>query len=185
MKKIKIHVAAALFFAAMLCGSSCSKETETVRPIGETTRISARAAGPSANGQGTLIAGYLGDKPQHFSFHANTSPNGNVTGSFESTALGLDSRVHGRIDCLNILPDGKTAIMSGVVTVVTGDIYLIDFGFNVGDQAWFKVEDNGEGANATEDRFSDVYVFDELPPCTSDFDVELLEIANGNIQVKP
>ena len=120
---------------------------------------------------------------QHFSFHANTDENGNVSGSFESK-FGENGRLHGTIDCLSILPDGKTAIMSGAVTHVEGDTY-IGVGFRVGDDAWFKVQDNGEGANATEDSFTDVAAYFDLEPCTYDYGIDLFPILNGNIQVKP
>lgn len=188
MKRIKTIVAAALFFAAMFFVSSCSKETATVTPIGETARISTRAAGPSANGQGALFLDYPEFAPgmQYFSFHANTGADGSVTGSFE-TKWGSNGRLHGTIDCLSILPDGKTAIMSGTVTDVDGETY-IDYGFAAGLDAWFKVQDNGEGAKSIEDSFTDIFVGYDYEPCTFDygiFGVELLTIQNGNIQVKP
>lgn len=140
---------------------------------------------PSANGQGTIFINYDGFVPgvQHFSFHANTDINGNVTGSFE-TKWGINGRLHGTIDCLSILNDGKTAIMSGEITQVQGETYL-DVGFVVGMDVLFQVQDNGEGANVLEDTFSDIYADFILPSCSEDFlDVELLTITYGNIQVK-
>ena len=136
---------------------------------------------PSANGQGALDLGLA--KIQHFSFHASTDNNGNVSGSFEVKSASQDIRLHGDISCLKVLTDGKTAFMSGVVTQRTGDGFP---GFyNVGDVVFFKVQDNGEGSNAAGDKFSDVYTNGINPICNAAVPMPLLNIANGNIQVKP
>lgn len=144
-------------------------------------------SGPSANGQAAVFLDYPGSGltpgVQHFSFHTNTDMNGNITGSFE-TKYADNGRIHGTINCLSILADGKTAIMSGTVTQVSGANYIA-FGFKVGDDAWFKVQDNGEGTNATKDSFSDVYVYFDLEPCTLDYSPYLFPVIQGNIQVKP
>ena len=132
-------------------------------------------AGPSANGQGGLL---LDGRVQQFSFHANTDKDGTVTGSWESNSPGQECRTHGDITCLTILPDGKTAFMSGTITQVDG----VCFNAKVGDPIWFKVQDNGEGANATEDGFTDYYFF--LAGCLN-YNIGLKPILNGNIQVKP
>ncbi len=134
--------------------------------------------GPSANGQATLTLPYL-NGTQHFSFHAKKDGSGNVTGSFETKSAGQDIRVHGNIDCLNVLTDGKTAIMTGVVTQVVGN----GFPIAAGDRIYFKVQDNGEGANATDDKFSDYFIFGGS--CTNNFNLTMNAITGGNIQVKP
>ena len=134
--------------------------------------------GPSANGQATLTLPYL-NGTQHFSFHAKKDGSGNVTGSFETKSPGQDIRVHGNIDCLNILPDGKTAIMTGVATHVTGT----GFPIAVGDRIYFKVKDNGEGGNSPSDQFTDYYLFGGS--CSNNFGLTLNPITGGNIQVKP
>lgn len=188
MKKIKTNVVAALVFAAMFFSSSCSKETETVNPTGNTSntyQTAARISGPSVNGQGSLFLEYPGFTPgvQQFSFHANTDRNGKVTGSFEARWAD-NGRLHGTIDCLSILADGKTAIMSGTVTKVGGATYTA-MHFAVGDDTWFKVQENGEGKNATKDSFSDLFAYFDLEPCSYDYNPDLFPILYGNIQVKP
>jgi hypothetical protein len=170
---------------------SVNEEVVTVQNGGTVSdAVTTRAKGPSANGQGFLKVGYL-EGSQTFSFHANTDGNGNVTGSWQSNWQsenpGLGGKFHGTIDCLNILADGKTARMSGIVTHVTGDCCPY-FGFEteVGGIIWFEVQDNGEGANATEDTFSDWFFFGDFPTtCADDWDAILFPIENGNIQVKP
>ena len=135
---------------------------------------------PSANGQGALDLGLA--KIQHFSFHANTDNNGNVSGSFEVKSASQDVRLHGNISCLKVLTDGKTAFMSGVITQRSGDGFPGIY--NVGDFVYFRVQDNGEGSNAADDKFSDVYPSGVSQYCGPS-SILLLKIANGNIQVKP
>jgi len=136
-------------------------------------------SGPSANGQGGLT---INGQVQHFSFHANTSSAGVVTGSFEVSSPGQDVRLHGTISCLSVLGDNKTAFLSGVITQRDGDGFP---GFyNVGDFVYFEVQDNGEGSNAAGDRFSDVPTSGGTQFC-GPFLIGMFPIENGNIQVKP
>ena len=55
------------------------------------------------------------------------------------------------------------------------------FPIAVGDPIYFKVQDNGEGANAATDKFSDYFIFGVC----QNFNVALQDISGGNIQVKP
>lgn len=133
-------------------------------------------SGPSANGQGGIT---LAGRVQQFSFHASVDKNGTVSGSWESHSPGQDIRTHGTITCLTVLADGKTALLSGIITKISGD------GFpNVkeGDPVWFKVIDNGEGANNPPDQFSDYTL--GLSGC-NDYGGTMRPIENGNFQVKP
>lgn len=133
---------------------------------------------PSANGQATLTLPYL-NGTQHFAFQAKTDASNNVTGSFETKSPGQEIRVHGTIDCLTVLADGKTAIMTGVATHVVGT----GFPIAVGDRIWFKVVDNGEGGGSAADKFSDYYPMGGNG-CT-DWNAPMNAITGGNIQVKP
>ncbi len=175
--KMKTGVIAILLLSAI----SCTKENinSLSSPAKQSSDNSAKQSlspGPSANGQaGLTFNGIL----QNFAFHSSTDASGNVSGSWESKSPDQNVRTHGDIICLNILPDGKTAIMSGVVTHVNDDN---PFGVAVGDPVWFKVQDNGEGAKAPVDTFSDYYS-SFLSDC-SDADVYMRPIETGNIQVK-
>lgn len=137
--------------------------------------------GPSVNGQAALLRDYMNGEVQHMAFHASKDADGNVTGTFESKSPGQDTRVHGDITCLNILGDGKTAQMAGLVTQVVGE----GFPVAVGDYIVFVVQDNGEGSNGTADMFSDWTVAGTTAPDCSWYNGGLSEIENGNIQVKP
>lgn len=127
----------------------------------------------SASGQAGLT---IDGTAQHFAFHATKDADGNVSGSWETKSPSQNVRTHGTIDCMGF-PNTNTAYLTGTVTQTNADN---PFGVVVGDQIWFKVQDNGEGANADSDVFSDYYLFDVC----EDFLVDLLEITNGNIQVK-
>ena len=185
----------ALTVGFLITNSSCTKEKVApsahedavlVQKDATTSNtLTTRGAGASANGQGALMLDYMNGRVQHFAFHANTDATGKVTGSFESKSPGQDGRVHGTINCLTVLADGKTAIMSGVVTHVVGDGYVLGFGIKVGFPIWLKVEDNGQGANAAKDRFTDFYFLDTPISCKEDLGIDLAPIINGNIQVKP
>lgn len=174
MRRLSIF-AISLFILAIGC-----KKSDLQVPAPETQNDLAVAgaaggkSGPSANGQGTLT---VGDQTRHFSFHANTASDGTVTGSgvLSYTAGGTQTRFD--IDCMTVV--GNVATMSGVV--MEGD--AIPIGFPV----WFRVIDNGEGSNATEDRMTLMtYYTNGAPiPCTTPFANTLYNIEGGNIQVKP
>jgi len=177
MRKLQIFTLAILLFAVIGCTKT---GTDTVANKVQSSATEERLApngnsGPSANGQGGLL---LNGRVQHFAFHASIDKDGMVSGSFESKSPGQDFRTHGTITCL-VLQDNKTAIMSGVITKITGDGFP---GVVEGTPVWFKVRDNGEGANSPEDQFSDYYL--GLSGCV-DYGLPLLPITNGNIQVKP
>lgn len=163
MKKITILLSAAtllVFFAA--------------------TAFKPLPPGPSANGQGTLSPPVSpSDGFRHFSFHAKTMPGGSVQGSGVLTYIGGDLKIKFDIDCLVVT--GNTATMSGIITTHDQNPLL------VGTRCRFKVQDNGEGANATEDRITLLQV--GLPPafpCVAipATGLALNPIEGGNIQVK-
>jgi hypothetical protein len=91
-----------------------------------------------------------------FSFSAVQYADGTAEGnaqiaSRKFTLDGVELVVHMRIDCLSVLPDGKTARLSGVITRTS-------FPFPeapVGEIHRFSVQDNGE-PGAGVDKFSGV-----------------------------
>jgi hypothetical protein len=91
-----------------------------------------------------------------FSFSAVQHADGTAEGNAQiaSRKFHLDNRdlvIHMRIDCLHILPDGKTAQLSGVVTQTS----YPDPEVPVGEVHRFSVQDNGE-PGAGVDKFSGV-----------------------------
>ena len=91
-----------------------------------------------------------------FSFSAVQYADGTATGNAQiaSRKFQQDGRelvIHMRIDCLHVLPDGKTAQLSGVITRTS-------YPFSdapVGEVHRFSVQDNGE-PGAGVDKFSGV-----------------------------
>jgi hypothetical protein len=91
-----------------------------------------------------------------FSFSAVQYADGTANGNAQiaSRKFRLDNRelvIHIRIDCLHVLPDGKTAQLSGVITRTS----YPDVEVPVGEVHRFTVQDNGE-PGAGVDKFSGV-----------------------------
>jgi hypothetical protein len=171
--------------SVMLLLSGCSQE-EVQYPDNENQNLTqennqSRASGPSASGQGTLSLEVIppaGEGFRHFSFHARVKNNGSVQGNGVLTYVGGQRNIKFDIDCLEV--NGNLAIMSGVVTRDN------QFPQNVGLLCWFKVIDNGEGANAAPDQMS--LYFQGTDPavytCSNDYTVAIYDIEGGNVQVK-
>ncbi len=187
-----IRMAAATVVAGTLvvgCAAEGGPPTDPVSP----PAFSAGNSGPSANGQATLPMELLGGR-QTVAFHVREFADGSVRGSFESKSRGQDLEVHANLDCLAIT--GNEAIAGGVVTQSRVDPSF-PFPIPVGTRIWFRVRDNGEGANAPPDEFTDWFfgapelgftltvcapnVFEEFP----EFIPGYAPLANGNVQVKP
>lgn len=91
-----------------------------------------------------------------FSFSAVRRADGTASGNAQiaSRKFQLDGRelvIHMRIDCLLVLPDGKTARLSGVITRTSFPFAEAP----VGEVARFTVQDNGEPGVGL-DKFSGV-----------------------------
>jgi hypothetical protein len=137
-------------------------------------QISAAAKGnPSANGGGTTIEG--GQKST-FVFNAVKQKNGSVNGHMVYHFRSSDLTIYMTINCLKIT--GNNAVLSGVVTKVTGTAPAYIF---VGQKAVFKVVDNGQGKGASPDLISDVILFSGAN-CMTSAPSPYLPI-QGNIQV--
>ena len=139
--------------------------------------VSALVFGPgaSANGHANLT---IGGENRTFSFSANTRKNGTVSGNVTLQARQTDTFIHADINCMVV--SGNTATMSGPITNSSDETLE-------GLTGIFKVEDNGEGANAPADRLS---LYQPFAPnttfdCTIPFNPPMLESEGGNIQVKP
>lgn len=141
--------------------------------------VIARNSGPYAGGHGNLFSdGEL----RTFSFHARTFKNGITRGNLVVKNRELGIRVKAKIDCLDII--GNQATMSGFITQVNGDDPSL-----IGDKIWFRVVDNGEGQRNKSDLITLVIAELDEPgdpeDCEEDFELELMNIFAGNIQVIP
>lgn len=86
-----------------------------------------------------------------FSFSAVGYADGTATGSAQIESRKFDLVIHMTVDCLNVLPDGKTAQLSGVITRTSRPFEEAP----VGEVHRFTVQDNGE-PGAGLDKFSGV-----------------------------
>lgn len=172
--------------------STCSDEPTSVNQEPANHETALMKSGPSANGQGTLI--FDGAK-QTFSFHAR-EVNGEVKGSIQVKmrnlfGTDLDYIVHGEITCMLI--EGNMATLAGKI-IRDNNVYweLVQelwpwYECPECNYFWFRVIDNGEGANSPPDQFSDIFIPVPNYPCDMPLppDYPYLEIVNGNFQVKP
>jgi len=161
MKKIAVFFTGAMLLVALFAATA-------FKPV---------TTGGSANGQGTLSL--PGDITRHFAFHANSMPNGSVKGNGELTYTAGGAKIKFDINCLSI--SGNTATMSGVITSFP------DLPTAEGANCWFRVEDNGEGSNATADRITLLVAYTNGggATCYQNAGAALIAIDGGNIQVKP
>ncbi|HSG31425.1 MAG TPA: hypothetical protein VLB82_07760 [Thermodesulfobacteriota bacterium] len=147
---------------------------------GYSTQVIAGSAGPYASGHGNLVE--EGDL-RTFSFHARELKNSKVIGSLVLKNRSVGVRVKAKLDCLEI--NGNQATMSGIITQIMGE----GLDSLLGDEVWFRVEDNGEGFRNTGDRMTLLIVEVDEPPdpdeCTEDLGLGLMNIRAGNIQVNP
>ncbi len=136
----------------------------------------AKGSGPSATGQGRIVG-----TDRVFAFNATTRPNGTVQGQGTLNRTDSGTRFQFTIDCLSV--NGNVATMSGTITASNA------FPNSIGSPCWFRVKDNGEGANAPPDEITFLTFCPTGPvgcpiqSCSSDQGLPLLPIQAGNIQV--
>ncbi|HET7321333.1 MAG TPA: hypothetical protein VFI96_02485 [Longimicrobiaceae bacterium] len=137
---------------------------------------SGTGGGPEVSGHTnfTFAPGFF----QTTSFHARTAADGSVSGSVE---LNVHREAHdfarGTVAC--VVVNGNEAILAGPVT-----------DSNFGATAfWIRVRDNGEGAKAPADEWSDFIFYlepvaDPAALCDVIAAEQMLPIEGGNVQVR-
>jgi hypothetical protein len=170
------------------CSDQVISPTEDISPsftvVGEHS--------PSVNGNAILPPELYDGILATYAFQARSGFDGSVSGTLVSVSRGEDIRVKADLDCLVV--NGNEAILGGVVThLYTGPEF--PGVMCVGDRIWWKVKDNGEGANAPADEqtgglaeMCGMFTFTECSdyPVVGypDFVPEFIPIWAGNIQVK-
>ncbi len=140
--------------------------------------------GPYISGKGSLLLAELNGGIQEFSFFAQTDGFGTVTGGFESRIAGQDGHMRGVVNCMNVLSDGKTVILTIVITEVTGDVYIDNVKVEAGHTIWIKVQDNPPSDNAEGDKMTEFYNFHTCAiSCSEDMDAKLKLVENGTIEL--
>jgi hypothetical protein len=117
---------------------------------------------------------------QKYSNSAVRHADGSVSGEFElKSEQDGGVRVHGNVICFTIV--GNRARMGGIVEQSSEPAF-------VGLHVVWTVVDNGEGKNDPPDQTSDFFV---VPPaiaqahCATGFNLPLLPVLGGNLQVHP
>ena len=143
-------------------------------PVVSTVQAQGAGIVASANGAGQITSG---GELRTFSFTAQKDSSNNSSGQAELHSRASNLRLHMDIDCLHVV--GSTATMSGKVTQDNMN------GAFVGDPIWFRVVDNGSGANSPPDLISRVAIFvGPGVPCTDGTVIPAnIPIEAGNITV--
>ena len=189
MKTLQTYLLPGVFLLSLTLIMGCT-QTEGPAAQEETSIVEGsplfKGSGPSASGQGSLT---FNGVRRIFAFHANTHPNGTVSGNGVLNRVSSDPndrvKIKFDIDCLSV--SGNVAIMSGTTTKLS---FAPD---SVGGPFWFKVVDNSEGANSDPDEITlFFFCFPNDPDpdcddliCANDLGLPLNPIEAGNIQVKP
>ena len=147
---------------------------------GVVTMPVAAAGNSSATGGGTTDEGGL---KSTFVFNAVQKKDGTVTGHLVYHFRLLDVTI--KYDLHELCVVGNVATMSGVVTEVSGELPPFITWIFVGQDAVFQVQDNGEGAGADPDMFSDVFFYEGASCGTPPVEGFTLYLpVSGNIQVR-
>jgi hypothetical protein len=153
----------------------------------------------SANGGGHMVvdAPVIAAGEADFSFSAVQSADGRASGMFRMVRprAGLIVDFEGEVTCMSIDPALGRVWIGGVVTKNNSTDPAFQTAIHEpGDDVWFRVLDNGEGADAAADR-SSVYGFEGAGGVTTSAeycerklwaagDVNTFPLTAGNIQVR-
>lgn len=116
------------------------------------TALGGGVVASAAGGGGYLLLETL---QASFSFNAISHANGSETGRFFHSVefQGQLIEFEGRVTCLTMDAENHRAWIGGVVTANNSEHpAFVRERHEVGDDIWFRVLDNGEGANAAADR---------------------------------
>jgi hypothetical protein len=176
LKGLVCAVAGSVTFLFSACAETVDGPTALVRD-GASSAVRLALHGPitaSATGSGHFVQnGSL----RTFSFSALVDASGRVRGQAQGFARGGGRPVHIRVTCLSV--SGNAAWIGGVVTSRKNSF---------GNEAAFRVVDNGEGAKAPPDGISSL--FNSPPPgfaqliCASQPAFGLAPVERGNVQVR-
>jgi hypothetical protein len=132
----------------------------------------------SAGGPDACIA-LGGEHPgcdANYSLVATQYADGSVSGQYTDRFAGGDG-FHAVVDCLVVI--GNDAWISGVITQGRiGDIEL------AGLEVLTRVRDNGTSANDPPDQISFSFIDTELPDCTEQPDLPLLDTPEGQVTIQ-
>ena len=147
-------------FTLALVAAACSSQNEPTVPRVIKPSLSQNGIELSASGGGIVDLSTAGVGDAQFTFHAMKKADGTVSGEFrehrERNGLAIDFA--GVVTCLTVDPVLMRARVGGVITENNStDPAFLTTNHEVGDDVWFRVQDGGEGNDATDG--STVYGF--------------------------
>jgi hypothetical protein len=164
---------------ALLAALAACSSDETVAPAAP----SLAASGPQERVTGSahvLLAGF-GNAEEKYSNSIIRHADGSVSGEFElKTEQANGGRLHGTVLCFTVA--GNRARVGGVIDQSSTPLA------SVGTHVLWTIVDNGEGANDPPDQTSD---FIPVSPaqaafhCATGFNLQLIPVQSGNLQVRP
>lgn len=122
---------------------------------------------------------------RRLAFTGREYQDGSISGEWQIVIGG--TILHGNIDCLTILSDGKTGRISGIVEQAKFTT------FQVGTAFAMEFVDNGQGQAAADDEVTEILAFRNAPPevgrqfCETGEapgELEWIQITQGNFQVR-
>src|SRR5688500_5396200 len=140
----------------VLVCAACSSVIEPSPLVGTTEATLTSASGNGveihANGAGVVDLSSAGAADADFQFVAQRKADGTVLGHFRQSRMrgSLLVEFEGRVTCLTTDPafPGRARI-GGVITANNStDPAFLTVNHEVGDDAWFRVQDGGHGATA-------------------------------------
>lgn len=129
-----------LLVLAIVACAACSESA--VEPTNLQPSFARNASQQSVTGHVERDLSFGGVPVEKYSFSAVRTPTGDVNGRFEvhdNYADGNVDKITGRVTCFQIMPDGKTARVGGVIESSTNPVVP------AGREAVWVVRDNGEG----------------------------------------
>ena len=168
--------ALALLAALAACSPDGTGDTGVTQP-----RLGASAPQQQVTGSAIVALPFFDNARQKYTNSIIRHADGSVSGQFEVQSEQEDGvRVHGRVLCVGVV--GNQAYVGGVVEQSsTPDIAD-------GTLLVWRIVDNGEGANAPPDQTSDFFSVNATQQayhCATGFNLQLLPVLSGNMQVRP
>jgi hypothetical protein len=151
------------------------------------TAAASSAVVASVSGGGHVMRNLTGeDELTTFSYNATARADGTAHGQYQYNFRAADFRVHGTVTCASVAGNAGWVggVIDGIFSADPADQSL------VGTEIWWRVVDNGEGANAPPDTTTSLlFAIPGLPITAASWcrnqDVRgvLRDVLHGNIQV--
>jgi hypothetical protein len=179
-----------LVMTGVAIAAGCTVPVESVENDDAITQTSAASSAVVArvSGSGHVMRNLTGeDELTTFSYNATARADGTAHGKYQYHFRAADFFIHGTVTCASVA--GNAGWVGGVIDkIVSGDPADQSL---VGTEIWWRVVDNGEGANAAADLTTSLLFAVPGLPITAESwcrnqDVRgvMRDVLHGNIQVR-